>query len=108
MGFRTNGNGPSDQWYFGPMGRRTNGNGNGLSDHRHGTNMSITPVEARGACRTDEMLLEAGKIPLLSTTIHAPCTFYTVFTRCLHRAHFTCQGPSGGGKNVFRFSETNN
>ena len=56
MGFRTNGNGPSDQWYFGPMGRRTNGNGNGLSDHRHGTTMSITPAEARRACRTDEML----------------------------------------------------
>ena len=27
------------------MGRRTNGNG--LSDHRHGTTMSITPAEAR-------------------------------------------------------------
>ena len=56
MGFRTNGYGPSDQWYFGPMGRRTSGNGNGLSDHRHGTTMSITPAEARRACRTDEML----------------------------------------------------
>ena len=57
--FRTNGNGnngPSDQWYFGPVGRRTNVNGNGLSDHRHGTTMSITPAEARRACRTDEML----------------------------------------------------
>ena len=54
MGFRTNSNGPSDQWYFGPMGRRTNGNG--LSDHRHGTTMSITPAEARRACQTDEML----------------------------------------------------
>ena len=47
MGFRTNG--PSDQLDLGPMpmDRRTNG----LSDHRHGTTMSITPAEARRACR---------------------------------------------------------
>ena len=61
--FRTNEssdqcNGVSDQWQWavGLMVFRTNGNDNGLSDHRHGTTMSITPAEARRACRTDEML----------------------------------------------------
>ena len=36
MGFRTNGS--SDQWVFGPMGRRTNE----LSDHRHSTPTTAT------------------------------------------------------------------
>ena len=72
MGFRTNanGNGPSDQWYFGPMGRRTNGNGNGLSDHRHGTTMSLTPAEQTICYRKQARYL-----------------YYRL--PCMHRAHFT-------------------
>ena len=77
MGFRTNGNGPSDQWYFGPMGRRTNGNGNGLSDHRHGTTMSITPAEARRACRKQTRCYRK----------QAKYLYYR--PPYMHRAHFT-------------------
>ena len=65
----------SDQWVFGPMpmGRRTNG----LSDHRHGTTMSITPAEARRACRKQ-------------TRCYRKQVKYLYYRPpYMHRAHFT-------------------
>ena len=71
------------QWhFFGPMSLRlrTNAMGfrtNGPSDHRHGTTMSITPAEARRACRKQTRCYRK----------QAKYLYYR--PPYMHRAHFT-------------------